>query len=38
MAFAVELYIFDWIFFDDSSELKNLAILTCKKNGDKISR
>ena len=22
MAFAVELYIFDWIFFDDSSELK----------------
>ena len=22
MAFAVEPYIFDWIFFDDSSELK----------------
>ena len=22
MAFAVELYIFDWIFFDDSSILK----------------
>ena len=27
MAFAVEPYIFDWIFFDDSSELKNLAVL-----------
>ena len=26
MAFAVEPYIFDWIFFDDSSELKNLAV------------
>ena len=32
MAFAVEPYIFDWIFFDDSSELKNLAVLTNLKN------
>ena len=37
MAFAVEPYIFDWIFFDDSSELKNLAVLTCEKNGNKMS-
>ena len=37
MAFAVEPYIFDWIFFDDSSELKNLAVLTCEENGNKMS-
>ncbi len=37
MVFAVKSYIFEWIFFDDSSELKNLAVLTCKKSGNKIS-
>ena len=37
MAFAVEPYIFDWIFFDDSSELKNLAVLIYTKVGNKMS-
>ena len=37
MAFAVEPYIFDWIFFDDSSELKNLAVLIYTENGNKMS-
>ena len=30
-------YIFDWIFFDDSSELKNLAVLIYTKVGNKMS-
>ena len=38
MAFAVEPHIFDWIFFDDSSELKNLAVLIYTKVGNKMSR
>ena len=37
MAFAVEPYIFDWIFFDDSSELKNLAVLIYTEIGNKMS-
>ncbi len=38
MAFAVEPYILDWIFFDDSSELKNLAVLIYTEIGNKMSR
>ena len=35
MAFAVEPYIFDWIFFDDSSGLKNLAVLFTRRTATK---
>ena len=38
MAFAVEPYIFDWIFFDDSSELKNLAVLIIRRSATKCPR
>ena len=37
MTSVVVPHIFDWIFFDDSSELKNLAVLIYTKVGNKMS-